>query len=226
MNATILIQGRIEDECLEKNIKNRCGLPVFVSTWEGNNLIDCCKHATVLKNRPPDKAGLQNFMLQLVSTIEGLKRITTSHVIKVRGDEFFGYSSLLEKMKNDPDLIFTASIFFRSFSVIPYHISDHLIAGRTDYLLKMFESAKLRYESTMHDSDSKEWGLTKAHMRNMGFDNFENYDLGKEEMRKMFNIIRMDELKPYRVTANCFGLISYDSFNPKDHNSIETMEDL
>jgi hypothetical protein len=230
-NTSLLIQGRTDLECLEKNVQNCCDIPVVISTWEDNNMVDSFKDQLVLKNKIPEDKGIENFILQLISTIEGLKKIKTSHVIKVRGDEFFHYSKLIEHMKNNSDLIFTAPIFFRPFSFIPYHISDHLIAGRTDYLLKMFERAKSMYQ--MNKKECKEWGLTKSHMRNMGFESFENHDLGKKEMKKLFNIIPMDELKPYKVTVNSIWArhrqaspFFYNNFMPKNFNSIERMEDL
>jgi len=225
MNFTIVVQGRTDKDCLQKNIENFCGVPVIVSTWVGDSAA-CGEN--VIVNELPKKRGHGNFMLQLVSTIEGLKRVKTKYSIKVRGDEFYNYTRLMELVLKNENKIIVAPIFFRKMSYRNhrYHISDHLMAGKTDYLLNMFETAKLKYESTMSHDYCKEWGLTMAHMWNMGFDKFNDLSLGKEEMKKMFGIIAMDELKPYRVTANCYRRVFHNDFIPSQWDSIEDMDDL
>lgn len=225
MNFTIVIQGKTNKECLKKNIENTCGIPVVVSTWRGD---EAPERENVIKSMMPTNFGMHNYMLQLVSTIKGMKKVRTKYAIKVRGDEFYNYTKLVEAVEANKDMVFVAPVFFRKMSYCrhPYHISDHLMAGRTDHLLDMFKAAKVKYESTMSENDCKEWGLTVAHMRNMGFEKFEDLNAGKEEMKKSFGIVKMKDLKPYRVTANCYRKVFYDNFVPNEWNSIESMDDL
>jgi len=225
-NFTIVIQGRTETNCVLKNMENSKGVPVVISTWEGQDLPSLDDSAFVIKNKPPINRGIGNYMMQLVSTLEGLKRVETKYAIKVRGDEFFNYEKLMKYINDEDGFIYSSPVFFRRFSFIPYHISDHIIAGRTDYLKSMFERAKSTYEKTMRHDDCKEWGLTKAHMRNMGFELFGDHDLGKQEMKRLFKIVKIDDLKPYRITVNSHRRIFYDNFIPDQNNSIEDLEYL
>jgi len=226
MNFTLLIQGRIDAECLLRNVENFKSSPVVVSTWEGQNLPALYGSVIVVKNKMPDFHGIQNFMLQLISTLEGLKTVETEYVIKVRGDEFFNYTKLMKKVESKRDVIFSIPVFFRSFDFWPYHISDHMMAGRTDYMRSMFSVAKLKYETTLSHDDCKEWGLTKAHMANMGFEKFEDYELGKAEMKRLFDIADLNELKDYRITINSHGSKFYNNFVPSHWGSIEDIKSL
>lgn len=224
MNFTIVIQGRTNKKCLQKNTENCCGLHIVVSTWKGDM---SAEGGDIIKSDPPKESRHGNYMLQLVSTIEGLKKVRTKYAIKVRGDEFYNYKSLIEAVEESEDKVFVAPIFFRRMNHYKYHISDHLMAGRTDYLLNMFKAAKTKYESTgMSHDHCKEWGLTMAHMRNMGFEKFDDLVAGKEEMKKRFGIVKIEDLKPYRVTANCYRRVFYDDFVPSEWQSIDNMEDL
>lgn len=230
MNTTIIIQGNIDYACVISTINSANNIPIVISTWPW---CDTSPYAYMpgidtIINNPPNDPGIYNYMMHLISTIEGCKRVKTKYVIKVRGDEFYNYNKLIKFIEDNEELIYVAPIFFRNFSYCPYpyHISDHLIAGKTDYILNMFESAKKRYELTMSHDDCKEWGLTMAHLRNMGFEDFSNLELGKKEMKKRFNIIKMENLMPYRVTANLYNSIWYNNFIPHHHASIENIEDL
>jgi len=225
---TLLIQGKIEESCVNQNIKNfNVKMPIVISTWNDQKFdFEFPNRVSIILNETPNNPGIHNFMCQLISTIEGCKLVETKYVIKVRGDEFFNYEKIMLEVEKNEDLIHCSPVFFRSFSHWPYHISDHMIAGRTDYLTSMFEESKIKYEKKMNHDDAKEWGLTKAHLRNMGFFDFENHLLGKEEMKKRFGIIKMNDLKPYRVTVNMFGKIFFDNFVPSEWGSIEEINNI
>lgn len=225
---TIVIQGRIEKDCVEANIRNRLKIPVVLSTWIGEECHGLDAPKKVIMGEIPEPRGHQNFRPQLVSTIEGMKHVETKYVIKVRGDEYYNYTSVVEALLNDDSKIYTCPVFFRPFNFWAYHISDHMMAGRTDYMMAMFVNAKERYEKygMLHD-DSKEWGLTKSHMRNMGFCDFENLEEGKEKMKSMFGVIKIKELEPYRIKCHCCENREFaNNFDPKKWNSIQQMGDL
>lgn len=234
---TIVIQGRIRKECLAENIKNSMGLPVIVSTWEGQDLLGCGEPSLVVKSKVPENPGIQNFMLQLVSTIKGLDFVETKYAIKVRGDEYYKYDDVVNSVLREDSKIHTAPVFFRPFgnphtmeygimARRPYAISDHMMAGKTDLLKRMFVECKNKYEKTMNYEDSKEWGLTKAHMRNMGFEDFQNFSEGKNAMKSMFGVILMKSLEPYFVTCNCCKKVFKNNFRPEEWSSIEDMDQL
>ena len=225
---TIVVQGAIKKDCAEANIRNALNIPVILSTWIGEEYDGSDAPKKVIMSEIPDPRGIQNFMLQLVSTIEGIKNADTKYVIKVRGDEYYNYNPVVEAIMEDDSKIYTCPVFFRPFKSWAYHISDHMIAGRTDYMLNMFVNAKERFEKHgMSHDDCKEWGLTKSHMRNMGFDRFEEHSKGKNKMKSMFGIISMEELKPYKVTCNSCGNRTFvNDFVPGQWNSIDKMEQL
>jgi hypothetical protein len=120
-------------------------------------------------------------------------------------------------------------VFFRSFKSYAYHISDHLIAGTTDSLNKMFDLALNIYDNNPISINSCETGLTRAAMIANNFDNFDNFEEGKNKMRELFKIITLDNLEPYKITANCMNNIWYNEhkkFNPSENNSIDNLNDL
>jgi hypothetical protein len=154
-NYTIVIQGPIDwtsMSCIEKY--SNFG-KVIVSLSNTNNVLldnnklisQIKKYAKIIVNEkiilPQNCFNQANILYQALSTYNGLIHVDTEFCIKMRSDEkFTDLSVLLDKHKNNPDKIICSNIFFRKPRHYLYHISDHLICGRTDILLKSFENVK------------------------------------------------------------------------------------
>lgn len=226
---TLLIQGRLSKDTIQYYSQYTEVLPIIISTWvnnqiELNKLIDNVK---VVTSELPPEPGHQNFYYQLFSTIAGLNFVSTKYVIKVRGDEYYNIPKLIECIQYPDKYIYTIPVFFRSFKSHPYHISDHLIAGTTNSITKMFKIAL--HNSNNTPKTSCETGLTRAHMVANNFTNFGNFKEGKNKMRELFKIISLDNLEPYKITANCFNTTWYSEINkfyPLYNNSIDDLNNL
>lgn len=244
---TILIQGRLQKECIEFYSKNYKDYNLVISTWK-DSLQDCrneidnilsMPNVKVLINEPPINRGNQNYFYHVVSTLNGLNQINTDYCIKIRGDEYYSnIKYILDCLKSKSDLIHTLPIYFNYFNVHPYHISDHLIAGKTKNLLTMFYSAYKKIEKYQFNENvlSCEQGLCRAYIEsiepemieweevrdwNFLLNSLENHKNGREIMKKYFNIINIDEIKPYLVSVNVLNKKYYNEFKNSGPHSIE-----
>jgi hypothetical protein len=84
-----------------------------------------------------------NKYFQIVSTLKGLVHVKTPYVVKLRADEYFlNFIPFLTKLKSfPPHQILTSNIYFKKADNWPYHISDHIIGGKREYIISMFLSA-------------------------------------------------------------------------------------
>lgn len=139
---TILLQGRIEPKAMDFWVNNLSDSKIVVSVWEDDIEYDFPQNWTIIKNKKPkERIGYKNFDLQLISTINGLNSINTKYVIKMRCDEYWSNVNEIIKMIEDDDRIICGSLFFRPVGMHPFHISDHILAGKLSNLKLMFESA-------------------------------------------------------------------------------------
>lgn len=223
-NLTILIQGRVLKETLQFYIENYSRYSVIISTWDDMDdlsFLSDHKNITLLQNKKPSHAGFQNINLQIESTLHGLKLATTQYCIKMRGDEYFSnIDYIFKQMLLKPSKIHTSPIWFRKCSYIPYHMSDHLICGKTSNLRLMFHTAKIRREYYAEPR------LTKAYLSNF-IDAKNLIDSNcKKYMTQYFKILDLTKLQPYRLTANIWSSIFYDNFIPEGGQSISKIEDI
>jgi hypothetical protein len=84
-----------------------------------------------------------NIFYHVLTVLLGINRVQTKMMIKLRCDEVYtNLIPIIETMIGNPDKIITTNIFIRSVDVFPYHCSDHIIAGSTENLRKMFLGAE------------------------------------------------------------------------------------
>lgn len=147
-DLTFVIQGVMLDRnILIRNIRNLCRYgKVVLAVW---NLVDDLKeseiHDFIRRNRINNE---QNVYLQVYTTLNGLEKVDTPYVIKVRGDEFYGdFTEFIKKMEENKSKIITNNIFFRETKKYPYHISDHVIGGLTENVRKMFLNCRRALET-------------------------------------------------------------------------------
>ncbi len=122
-NCTILIQGRIDSECLNLWIKNHKNNNVVLSIWEDEDLskYKIPKSWKVVVNQYPFVRfrASANLDYQLITTLKGLNSVKTYWVVKVRADEYW---SNLDKIYDKS--VFGINVFIKSlFGIITYEIS-------------------------------------------------------------------------------------------------------
>lgn len=242
-DVTLVIQGRLKQECYDFFIKNYKDFPVIISTWVDNEVDfkNLPENFIVILSPYPYDFGAQNLNLQLISTLNALKRVTTKYSIKIRGDEYY---SNLQYIRNcivvEPNKIHTSPIFFRAWQYAEYHISDHIIAGTTENLLTMFtqskhnfDTGKLNISKWKKDGKFFKWvtthapeeRITKSYLNAKEPFRFEKVD-GRILMMEYFNIIDIDLLHPYKIRANLFKKEWTEGFIPERNFSISTIEQL
>lgn len=233
-NCTLLIQGRLTESTLAFYAKNHHNLPVVVSTWTDNSisLKDLPSNFRVIISEKPKEPRRDSVNYQVTSTLNGLKYISTTFVIKVRGDEIISnLPYILDQMYLQEDKLYVLPVFFRPWTTSRYHISDHLIAGKYSHMLQMFETAKEWCEESNTDKYVPEQVLTIAYLsKKYGGTTFSltpinNEVDGRISMIESFEILDLTKLSPYTIVANCFNKI-YRDFIPEQNGSISRISML
>jgi hypothetical protein len=219
-DTTVVIQGRVDPECIA-HYASRYGPSCIVSTWEGDDVDPLGMR--MVKSLKPSDPGPQNSHFQLVSTLAGLRECRTGMVIKVRGDEYFSnLEYIVEEMKKTMKIL-TLPIFFRPHSVIPFHPSDHLLAGLRQRLLMMYRSA-LAHRGLRRWNEIPEQLLGAAYLEAAEG----TQCITKEHMLKHFDILDLERVKDYRISWNVAGRKFYNNFDPKVDGApgITSMQEL
>jgi len=243
-DVTVIIQGRLLQDSYDFYIKNYTQCPVIISTWIDTDIDfkDIPSNFIVMLSPYPKDFGAQNINLQLISTLNALKRVTTPLVIKMRGDEYWSnIQSIYDEIKMQQNKIHTSPIFFRAWDFTEYHISDHIIAGTKDRVMLMFSQTKKNFDTgDMNISKWKidgkfhRWVITHAPEERITKSYLSvieplKYDIvdGRILMVEHFSILDIKKLWPYRVKANLFKA-EWDGreFVPEENYSISTIEQL
>jgi hypothetical protein len=219
-DITILVQGKLEEECYNFYVKNYNNFPVVLSIWDDTqfNLKSQPKNFTISYINKPLDPEPQNSNLQIQSTLNGLQYVKTKYVIKIRGDEYYSNLDDIGKLiKKDDSKIYTSPVYFRHPRNFLYHISDHLISSRKENLFKMFSD--ITYERAL----PVEVNLGINFLKKVE----PNYDKNPiESMVKYFDIIDLNNHKPYMITTNCCNPRKHTNFIPEKNNSISKIEML
>lgn len=220
-DTTLIIQGRLKKECIDFYKSNFVNCPVIISTWNDSDTSffqDIPSNFSILMSPKPSEVGPQNCNLQIISTVLGLEKTQTKFAIKMRGDEF--YSNLEEmilKLLEAQHKIFTSPVFFRHPSFMMFHVSDHLIVGTTSNLKKMF--CNITYDPKLN----VEVNLTR-HFLSQVNPQYEHQPL--QSMFENFDILDLNQHKPYHITCNCCGNPPYTNFIPESHGSMSKISQL
>lgn len=181
----------------------------------------------------------QNRYYHFYSVYLGLQSCSTPYTIKLRSDEFYSnLEPITSAVKEHKNKLVTTEVFFRNCGM-PYHPSDHIVAGATDVMLEVFQAAKHWCEG-INVEGTVPFKAYIANITNKPFVSAEQY-LGvsaaltqipgnklKEPdctsiMKELFHIVKTDELGMFRVMFN--------SANPKpleyiDNSFYSTDEDI
>lgn len=245
-NISLLIQGPCTSNALKqidyakKNIKIN---NIFYSAWvpehgEGqhilNKIISELGDDNVRKTALPSVENIYNYLniyYQAYSTLEGLYLIKTDYVIKVRSDEYyFNLKPMIDYIFNFKDKIVSINYFFRKDNFIKYHISDHLLGGKTSNLHVMFNHAKMlcqnykSYENTyfnkMRENIAPEIILTMGYLQSKGimYENFSHEEIMEKSLEYMntyFKAIDIFKLKPFEFKYNDYNITFTENDDPK-----------
>jgi len=225
-NVTILLQGKILQDSVDFLIKNYPQANVVISTWVGTEVdfSNIPQTYNVVLTKLPTEGGHQNINYQILSTLKGLQFVDTDYVIKLRGDEYYSNLDYVAyEIAMNPHKIHSSPIFFRHWSFMEYHISDHIIAGTTKNLKLMFQSTKFNLENGLvyHTRDGQnfefwepEINLTRSYLMAKEPKRWGIVD-GRQLMIDNFEIINLENLKPYKVVANVYNKIWYNNYIQK-----------
>lgn len=145
-DVTLLIQGKINDECFNLWIENYKQWDVVVSIWDEEDLskYKIPKKWKVVLSSYPKKRFMKhgNLDYQIITTINGLRNTNNNFVIKVRADEYWSNLNLVyELMMNNDEKIISSSMFFRKFGLYDFHCGDKVLAGKKENIELMFNIA-------------------------------------------------------------------------------------
>ena len=235
--VTILIQGKITQETYNFFVETYPQYNIVVSTWS-NHILDLSyfpNNLTLITQKLPEISGDQNMNYQFISTINGLNHVKTPYVIKFRGDEYYSkIHNILNQVKTSPEKIWCSPVFFRHWSMFEYHISDHIIAGKTENLKFMFSAAKYSFDNKLiyhvkdgvkHTFWEPEINLTKSYLMAKYPTNFHELD-GKQLMVENFDILDLSLVIPYKIMCNLFKTYWESNFIPERNYSISKIEHL
>lgn len=200
----------------------------------------------------PEKTNVindQNRYYHFFSVHLGLQACTTKYSIKLRSDEFYSdLEPIVEAVKGNSGKLITTDVFFRN-TKLPYHPSDHIVAGNTEAMLETFATAKLLCENAeVPNYKSLMKYTTETNMKS--FDKEKNWLAAEQHlglgavlsqispsklkepnqvqiMKELFHIVPTKELGLFRVMFNSAkdGPAEYLNdkfFNPEsDINDIE-----
>lgn len=159
---TFVIQGALDQltqKCIESINQYYKGSKIILSTWEGSN-VDDFNVDEILLNKDPgnfmihDNGVKNNVNRQIVSTLEGLKKVKTKYAVKIRSDCYLNKANLIElrdkyalinrkgKFALLKERVLICSMGCRDFRVsyiYPFHYSDFFFFGLTEDLLKIWD---------------------------------------------------------------------------------------
>lgn len=227
-DVTIVIQGRISEDCFQFYSEQYSDIKIIFSTWN-NHKLDTKKfsdnHILVTQNLPQIR-GPQNQYLQILSSSTGINLVDTKYVIKLRGDEYFSnLEYILDEVKKTPNKLHTSPIWFRHWSFREYHASDHIIAGTKENMKLMFDTAKYNFNNSIIKHWEPEIMLTRSYIMAKEGDRYDTVD-GRILMKDNFSIFKIKPLEPYKIIANVFKRVWLGGFVPERNYCISDINKL
>lgn len=217
-NTALVICGPFNEMVLRmaesyQNIFNE----IVISTYENDNeLLQKLKtnnNVKVIEYKTPSVENLhnsQNIYFQCFTTFNGMNCTKSEFAIKLRSDEF--YSNLDKVLLTLPKTkVTTSNIFVRDIHYKHFHLSDHIIIGKT-LLLKnaFFNLMEYIQESTLNSSDK----LTILNDRIPAEVKITLFILFEFENNKIFNWNTMKRKNVYELMYKNFHILDVDSLSP------------
>jgi hypothetical protein len=152
----IVLQGRYNqytNDIIDSYLKIPFVNNIILSCWE-DDLVNYLpnKRVYVILNQFPSTPGTDNRNLQIITSLEGVKKVTTDIAIKMRTDQKYTYQSMIqmyhffmkhktseEKFQYDESRP-NGKIFVAGFyPQLLFHPRDHIFWGYTSDLLTLFD---------------------------------------------------------------------------------------
>jgi len=172
-DITVVVQGPVQslaDRGQEEGITKKCldsvrkylpGAKIILSTWHNQDLSDLSYDELVLCDDPgrnirqykqDGSPQYYNNNRQIVSTVEGLKRVTTKYAIKLRSDNHLLSNDFVALQQQFParceeyrflqERVVVANAFTRKYAKghkVAFHLSDFFYFGLTTDLLALWD---------------------------------------------------------------------------------------
>ena len=113
---------------------------IIVSSWIGENIKYNSNRLKVVLNTPPLTPGTDNRNVQIVTGIEGIKKVTTEYSIRMRTDQKYTTSSMFNMYQfflqnKSIDRIFVSGVY----PDLLFHPRDHVFWGKTKDLFELYD---------------------------------------------------------------------------------------
>lgn len=231
-DVTLLIQGNLSQESYNHYVEKYPQFQIVVAVWSYHTVdFSFLPHnVTLVQKRIPIEVGQDYINCKLDIVNLGLDLVKTEYVIKLSGEEYFNnIEYIISEITNYPDKIHTSPIEFKHPKDIPFHISDNIIAGKTNEIKFMYEMAKKSYDSNLIYKDNSkattEMFLCKSYLMEKYLDKFKEGNV-VSYLTNHFNILDLENLKPYKLISNRHNRFWYDSFNPYTNKSLRLIEEV
>jgi hypothetical protein len=155
LKMDIVLQGRYNqytDDIILSYLKLPFVNNIILSCWEDDVIDSQPDRVQIIQNKFPFTPGTDNRNLQIITSLEGVKKVTTDIAIKMRTDQKYTYQSMIqmyhffmkhknveEKFQHSEDSpkgkIFVAGFYPH----LLFHPRDHIFWGYTSDLLTLFD---------------------------------------------------------------------------------------
>lgn len=177
-DVTIVYQGKVSTgkdsngysfrDLVEKTRTALPGAKIVLSTWRNTKVPRSVAVDEIVRSNDPgslppikfDDQGSNNINRQIVTTVAGLRKVTTKYAIKLRTDAFLendnflaAYTKYANLFPSGSDRILTTSFFTIDplvFEHMPFHISDWFLFSTTERLLKYWSTSPVSLEDATH----------------------------------------------------------------------------
>lgn len=209
-DTALLVRPRINEDTYRFYHSFYPDIKKVFSEWEGEATTENSLSAVASKD-----------VKELIVVIHGLTMVHSEYVICLRGDEWYSNLSIASDiLKNNPEKLYFVPVILKRWEVWPFHMGDHVLAGRTEEIKMMFERCLVKMlagemiYSNIH-SPPLPCMLAKQYLEAKC-----QSPPTKEDFKKMFGIIPLEPLKYYKVSAG--HKVWYSNFQP----SISCLEEI
>lgn len=221
--VTLMIRGPLAEDSRKFYGAFYEHIPKVFSVWKEHNQGIEYPESVVVENEMPERFSVYDIDMELdvFATLEGLDRVKTEYVIRLKGDEWYSNLNVVaEAIKRQPEKVHVLPVFLKKWKAWPFHVSDHLIAGKTEIVKSMFQRCMINMKSG-RQMDSGCWPLPFQSMLAKGYLDFrKGLAASKEDFKEFFSVLPLEELRYYKISRNKKHW--YSNFKP----SVSSMDEI
>lgn len=158
-NRCVIIQGKPNEECYPKIKETFSNYQLIHSCWVGDDISFLSDDDTIIQSEIPIDKGPQNFYMQKISTIEGIKKaqqLGWDRVLKWRSDMWcVNGDKLFEKFDKE-----SLNLYYWVKQLDGY-IMDFFMEGECSDIITMFDTSIPKYKYNY-----PEFGITLQFFKN------------------------------------------------------------